>query len=827
MSRTTIDYGIDLGTTNSGVALMNGTGAEVIRGNEGQETTPSAVWIDKRDRLYVGRAAYERLEDDPGNAFAEFKLFMGQNKELEAARNQRKFRPEELSAEVLKVLRSDVARRKSEEIRAAVITVPAAFEAPQCQATNQAARLAGLVQSPLLQEPVAAAMAYGFESTANKAFWLVYDFGGGTFDAAVCQIRDGEIRVVNHGGDNHLGGKLVDWAIVEQLLTPALLKEHKLGDFRRGNAKWRGAFAKLKIHAEQAKIRLSQSETATVMIDFLCNDDKGEPVSFEHELRRAEIEAIMEPFVRRSIHICRQVLTEKRLAAADVEKVLLVGGPTMSPYLRARLLDATEGLGIALDYSVDPMTVVARGAAVFAATQRLSSEARGVVAAGKVALELDYPPVGSDEEVMVGGRANLEGPAAGCTIEFIRTGSLPWRSGRVSLSAEGMFLASLRAGKEGEHVYTIELRDAQGTALPTEPDRLSYKVGLTIKNPPLIHSLGVALASNEMLPFVMKGVALPTHRRLTLKTAFDARRGQQGTLIRIPVVEGEVMSRANRNRLVGQIEIAGSNLRRDVPAGSDVEVTLAVDESRLVTARAYVPVLDEEFEQVVTLEMKVAGPDELRKQLTEEKKRLGEIREKAKQTASPAAASSLARVEQERMLEQVDAALGAVNDDPDAAAVAESRLLDLQRTLDEAEAAVEWPALVQEATQTRDQCREVVNQFGKQSDKERLALLDREAQSAMESKDADLLRRKVEDLNTHRLLVLKEQPGWWVGIFEVMKSLKSDMRDQSAASRAIQAGTQAIARNDVAGLRDAVSTLAGLLPEAVRQEKGFGSTVSL
>jgi len=233
VTRTTIDLGIDLGTTNSCIALLKGTEVEILRNNDGQETTPSAVWLDRKDRLHVGQRARDQFEADEENAAIEFKLQMGKATDRVFQRSGRSFRPEALSAEVLKSLLGDARARLDEEIRAAVITVPADFDLPQCDATRQAAQLAGLTSSPLLQEPVAAALAYGFQSDSDKVFWLVYDLGGGTFDAAVMQMRDGMFRVVNHGGDRHLGGKLIDWAIVEQLLVPALAGRFRQAQTRR------------------------------------------------------------------------------------------------------------------------------------------------------------------------------------------------------------------------------------------------------------------------------------------------------------------------------------------------------------------------------------------------------------------------------------------------------------------------------------------------------------------------------------------------------------------------------------------------------------------
>src|SRR5438552_13146872 len=231
MERTTIDFGIDLGTTNSAVAVLRGIEAEPIRNNEGAECTPSVVYQDKHGNLVVGRRAKERLEIDPRNAFSEFKLQMGTDEVKSFERTGTSIKPEQLSAEVLKSLKADVRQRLGEELEAAVITVPAAFDLPQCTATDKAAKLAGITISPLLLEPVAAALCYGFQRESEKVYWFVYDFGGGTFDAAIIQLRDGVIKVVNHGGDKYLGGKLIDWAIVEQLLIPSLTEEHKLTDF--------------------------------------------------------------------------------------------------------------------------------------------------------------------------------------------------------------------------------------------------------------------------------------------------------------------------------------------------------------------------------------------------------------------------------------------------------------------------------------------------------------------------------------------------------------------------------------------------------------------
>ena len=261
--RTTIDFGIDLGTNNSAIAVFEGNKAKIIKNNDSMDFTPCVVHIDKNGILQVGKVAKSRLEMEPEDVYAEFKLQMGTNTVYTFKRSGRQLCPEELSAEVLKSLRSDVQQRLGEDLQAAVITVPAAFELPQCKATERAAQLAGFKVSPLIMEPTAAAMAYAFQSKLDQANWLVYNLGEATFDVAIIQLLDGNFRIINHGGDNFLGEKLIDWEIVENLLAPAARKVAPLTDFNRTNSKWRRAFAKLKRVAEVA--RESASATSRPM----------------------------------------------------------------------------------------------------------------------------------------------------------------------------------------------------------------------------------------------------------------------------------------------------------------------------------------------------------------------------------------------------------------------------------------------------------------------------------------------------------------------------------------------------------------------------------
>jgi molecular chaperone DnaK len=826
VTRSTIDIGIDLGTTNSCIAHLRGTEVEILRNNDGQEYTPSAVWIDRKERLHVGQRAKEQFETDEENACMEFKLQMGKATERLFQRSGNKFKPEELSAFVLKALLADARACLGEETQAAVITVPAAFDLPQCDATRHAAQLAGLTSSPLLQEPVAAALAYGFQSDSDKVFWLVYDLGGGTFDAAVMQMRDGMFRVVNHGGDRHLGGKLIDWAIVEQLLVPALTRQRRLSDFRRGNPRWRAAFAKLKLAAEQAKIRISREETVEINIDPLGIDDKGDRFALDFELGRREVEALIEPFVLRSLNICKKVLAEKRLGAGDIQKVLLVGGPTLTPYLRERL--AGE-LGIALEAGIDPMTIVAKGAAIFAGTQRLEATA-AVATAEKLTVQLEYQPVGTDPEPLVGGKvvAAAGVDLDGYTIEFLDPRAHPpRRSGRLTLTTGGTFMTNLWALKGRVNTYEIELLDAAGRKCATQPERFTYNFGAAPSDPPLIHSLGIATINNEMEVFIAKGTALPAKKRVVHRTGMVHRKGPDGDPIKIPLIEGENVRRADRNQHIGTLIIKPERFKRDLPALSEIEITLEIDASRMLRARAYIPALDEEFSEIIRFQQQTLPLDELRDHVEEELQRLASMRSKAHGLEDDRARQILERIENERIAEDLEASLDAARSDPDAADKCQNRLLDLKMAVDEMEFSLELPALVNRVEHELAELRQVVDEMGTTQDKQRARLLDKEAREAIEEGEVDPLWRKYKEVMRQVDILLWQKPTFLVEAFNILQDqdLRDSMRDPKLAEHLFERAQRAMDGRDNPALRAALQQLVGLLPPEKRGRlTGYGGT---
>jgi len=834
MKRMTIGYGIDLGTTNSAVAVLRGIKPDVITNSKnGAAFTPSVVWIDKRNILHVGDDARQQLfGEDSENVVCEFKLQMGRGKEAikKFPRSGREMLPEDLSAEVLKELKAHVRVSTKEEIDAAVITVPAAFDLSSCEATRKSAQLAGFRQYALLQEPIAAALAYGFQDESENVYWLVYDFGGGTFDAAVIQVCDGTVSVVNHAGNNNLGGKNIDWDIVDKYLIPALTQKYKLSDFSRSNVETnlnqKKAIAKLKYAAEAAKIQVSKTEAPSdIWIENLCQDNSGKMIDFEYKLTPQELQNVTLPYIIRTIDLCKKALAEKSLSGANIQKILMVGGSSLFPWLQARL---QKELGVKIECSIDPMTVVAQGAAIFADTQKYESDPnKEKIEHDALKIDLTYEPIGADTNPMIGGRIihPQNKSLQGYTLE-IRESQIQWRSGKITLDASGKFCMEIHAEKGRKNEYQIDLCDASGTKVKTSPDGFPYTVGVTITSAPMIHSIGVAMANNEMDIFIEKGEPLPVTKRMVHKTVELCKNGQNGKAIKIPVVEGEY-KRADRNRLIGNLEISATKIKRDLPAGSEVEITIEIDESRLVTTSAYIPFLDQTFSGVLALEMTTQKQEDLKAGLEEEKQRLEDIRKDTSVSSNSDVQNMLKKIEDEKIFSQTENLVNAAAGNQENLIPGQNRLLDLKASIDEIEDALAWPKAVQEANNSLVDTQDIVDKHGTVEDKKTFAIIKSEVQKAINNnmgtpeQRCHILKQRLDTLGSFRAeIVLRFPDIWIVWLREDLPTQKDLMTDQRQADDLFAQGERAINSGDIEGLKSAVRQLFRLLPPERRPKIG-------
>lgn len=401
--------GIDLGTTNSAMAVMQSGKPEIIANSEGNRTTPSVVAVKKDGERLVGQVARRQQVTNPRNTIYEVKRLIGRNfSDQEVQRDlklmgyeivksgngvkvkmgDKEYSPEEVSAMILGKLKADAESFLGDKVTEAVITVPAYFDDSQRQATKDAGKIAGLEVKRIINEPTAAALAYGLDKEKAEEKIAVYDLGGGTFDVSILELGDGVFEVKATNGDTHLGGADFDRVIINYF-ADEFKKEHGI-DIRDDNA----AMQRLRDEAEKAKIELSTAQEVDVNLPFLTADADG-PKHFEHKLTRAKLESLVGELVDKTADPCEKALKDAGLKASDIDAVVLVGGMTRMPAVQAKV---KEIFGKDPMKGVNPDEVVAIGAAI-----------QGGVLQGDVkdVLLLDVTPLSLGIETMGGVMTKL------------------------------------------------------------------------------------------------------------------------------------------------------------------------------------------------------------------------------------------------------------------------------------------------------------------------------------------------------------------------------------------------------------------------------------
>lgn len=617
MARVKIDYGIDLGTTNSAIARMENGEVKIIKSERQMDTTPSCALFRKKT-IIVGIDAYNRYGDEHKeafkdfslngnkqhdfNTFIEFKRTMGNDKSYESKSAGRSFNSEELSAEILKTLKNYV---RDEEISSAVITVPARFRNNQIDATQKAAELSGFKYCELLMEPIAASIAYGVNSKTVNGYWLVFDFGGGTFDAALMRVEEGIMKVVDTGGDSNLGGKDLDYSVVDNIIIPYLKENYEIKNILNNDYGKRELREALKAMAEEAKIAISPPSKTSADIYTnkpLGEDDKGNEIDFEIKMSLEDYENAVAPVFQRAIDISKKMLKENNLESSELEMVLLVGGPTLSQTLRKML---KEQLKTKIDTSIDPMTSVAVGAALFASTKEIPSTFQKRDRE-KIQLILKYPSNSVETEENLGikiDRTQTKGEIPETIFAEISRKDKGWSSGNVEITDDAEIISLLlRIGKSNG--FEIKLFDTQGNPFPCEPSTFNIIQGFTQPSATLPFDLGIEIVDVDStrrpldaFTGLKKNESLPAKGKGTYKTQKDIRPGNPQDRIKIPVWEGEAKSRAIYNFPAGNVLVSGEDLPKFLPKGSEVIITIEVDKSRAIRFKAYFPDIDETIEK--------------------------------------------------------------------------------------------------------------------------------------------------------------------------------------------------------------------------------------
>ncbi len=829
-----INYGIDLGTTNSCVARADGIEVRVFQNNDQMNVTPSAVHVLRTGRLIVGKRAYNAIVEDPDNVALQFKRWMGQRDTIRFPASGRTMNAEELSAEVLKSLHEDVRRQTGDDVQAAVITVPAAFGTLQCEATGRAAHLAGIEQFYLLQEPIAAAVAYGLTPGARDQRWLVFDLGGGTLDIAVISTRDRRLTVVEHGGKNLFGGKDIDRQIMQTFFLSALSETFALPDPKREPALYQRLLRRLTLKAEQEKIALSSSPE--VLVDFaeLGEDQKGAPYDLQLTLTREALDQEIEPFVDEAINLAEEVLSRARIAGEDLDRILLVGGPTQMPVIRSAL---KERIGAKVDYSQDPMTVVARGAAVFATTLEREVASVPIPSPGKAVLHLSYDRISTDLQCPVAGKIDPGSDLEVYEVKIDAEGGY-WTSGWIPFPAGGIFEIPVRLrGDVKETRFVLAGRSRSGRLVDLEPNSFTVlHLPLKPSAPPLPSTICLELqrpdGTTVLEPIFRRNTPLPAETTVTRPASRTLRPGEPDTSLAIKLWEGEDFDVPRANLWLRNLYIRSDDVGRIIPEGSPIELTIRIDPSRLITVNMFIPRLNKHLTLEEYIPDAIETPGESGVSESDEFDELLERLDRLQQRLLNEGGETSTWEETKQLRSEIwelDEALHTHSDmretlDPDwKARIAErlreirARLYQLEKEPTNNRAQTE---LEMEARRVEAAAQAIVDEHPSDVDKREIEFLRQDLNSSLAKGDERGIKKATQGLVSLQGRVLFQLPKTWRELFVELRGCK--FVNQPEAQRWLVEGEKAIAEDDLNKLQEAVRRLLKLLPpsqaEKVREQ---------
>ena len=580
--------GIDLGTTNSAICSYDGSETRIWKSPETNDVTPSAIFVDRRGNKYFGQRAYDAAPRSPDNAATLFKRLMGTSTPVELSAAGVILTPEECSAEVLKV----VFGYLPEEVRndpetGTVITVPAAFNQMQKDATMKAANMAGIGKVALMQEPVAAVMSV-MRTRKTDGMFLIYDIGGGTTDIAIAESIGGRVNLLAHGGIAMCGGRDFDRSLVDSVVRPWLLATFDLPEDFSVNPTFKSLIRLATWVTERAKIELSSREEAVIRLDEMearTQDLNGREIYLDIPLHRDSYTPLIAARVSETIDAARETLSQAGLPPHDLECIVWVGGPTSYKPLRDKV--AFE-LGIPGNLAVNPMTAVAEGASLFAESIDWSSQSRSrkdirgqISSQGELDLTFRYIARTPTDNAQIGIQlAGQVVPGSEFQIDSVDTG---WTSGRLRLM-HGVTI-DVALTKDGENTFTVLAFDAVGEPIALEQNEIIItKTAATVDAIPASHSIALEvlekLGGKPVLDYLVQaGDPLPKKCRKVVKAGEPLKAGSSDSL-NFRLWEGEIKDPITDNRLIGALKITGEDFDYGViTTGADLECDYEISDS--------------------------------------------------------------------------------------------------------------------------------------------------------------------------------------------------------------------------------------------------------
>ena len=799
MKRTKIDFGIDLGTTNSSIAKMQTGEVKIIKSySEQMDTTPSCVYFSTEKRITTGFPALLKYTEEVNDNFVnyskgkneiktkghiEFKRTMGTDTKFIDS----KYSSEDLSAELLKKLKS---YEIDEEIDAIVITIPMMFRQLQRDATLRAAKLAGFQYCELLQEPIAASIAYGLSASNAGGYWLVWDFGGGTFDAALMSADEGIMKVVGTDGDCDLGGKNIDLAIVDEILFPYVEKKYSVEKIladKKGKKLFRAA---LKIHAENIKKEIARGKPINyVPGDPLGEDDNGEKIELDLHLTLVDVEKAVKPVFQKAIDISLELLKDNNLTGNDLKRIILVGGPTLMQTIRNML---KEQIADKVDVSMNPMTCVAEGAAIFASTKDIP-EGLQKRDKSKIQLKIKYPETTVELNVPVGIKIEpekTEGEIPETVFIEITRSDNAWSSGKIEMQDRAVVIEEVQLNAGKANGFNITLTDDTGNKLECEPNNFTILTDIHIPKAVLERDITIGVYYSDFkkpVVYPIKGLeklkTLPAIGKTSLKTQRDLNPGNPDDKIEIPLFaskgEKELYSRLELNEQIGEFIITGDDLEDFVPKDTDVQITLELDAS---FTKKKLTVFFEYTDQTIVLDKdtyKASIPSE---------EEIGVLIDKAyaaldiQQSSDDAVSESEINQLKNELAEQKKALNNA--DSKNELKQTNEGTKKILHKIDKLENKGAWSKTEKELKDALEYLENLIEKSGDENDRKIMNEIQQRVQQIIAEQKVGLAKDILQEIFSLQFNVLRKQIGWWISwIKEYDENFDNHAWDNRIAAR--------------------------------------------
>ena len=627
-----VNFGIDLGTTNSLIAKYDNNKVQVYKNPVGQKETLASVVAYRPERILVGDKAREYLAKDAVNVFGGFKRKMGTDEKYYVVNLDENVTPAELSTLILRELKKFVP--PTESMEAAVITIPASFDSMQSNATLKAGLDAGFKEVFLLQEPIAASLAFfnaGSAIEKPNGYWLVYDLGGGTFDVALIKSTDEGLKIADHEGNNFLGGMDFDFAIIDKIIIPEIIRQTGIEnfeeEFRVKYGQYEMLYYQVMYYAEEAKKELSQAPATVIEFGAILNNINYD---FYITITRESIDKIFTPIVNETIKLLHKVVANNGLTVTDINQIILVGGSTFLPQVREQL---TLQTGIPLNYSIDPTTSVAAGAAFYAGNKYFEPAAAAVTSIEEKMVDdllatVDFSPADVQVEVNYtsSSRDKEEVLLITCHGELdnkyyrISRADGGFDTGFVILKSKKTEFLPLIPGIN--NLFVLSVYDGDSNEISSLKKEIAIQQGMyNIDGQPLPHDIcfevdDVENKTTKLEVVFARNSLLPQKRTLYREISKTVKKGSKDNIV-INILEGDKNSRPSSNLTIGCILIEGKDLESDLIKGSDIEIQIQLTDSRVLKTVVFLVMTQQEFKHVFSVSEKQVSIERLKEQFVQ------------------------------------------------------------------------------------------------------------------------------------------------------------------------------------------------------------------